>query len=67
MLVGISETTCLLSAIVIIFFDLILSFIFFELNLMYYNYTSNFNILPIIISQELNNKYNLNNDSHFYE
>jgi Proton-conducting membrane transporter/LAGLIDADG endonuclease len=67
MLVGISETTRLLSAIVIIFFNFILSFIFFDLNVMFYNDISNFNILPITTTslEIINNQ--LKKDSHFYE
>jgi NADH:ubiquinone oxidoreductase subunit 2 (subunit N) len=64
MLVGISETTCLLSVIVIIFFNLILSFIFFDLNFISYITTSNVlmgTIAPLKIHE------NIKNDKHFYE
>jgi hypothetical protein len=63
MLVGISETKRLLSAIIIILFKLILSFyFFFYLNLFPYESYINvfkFNIFPITIPGELNNSYDI--------
>jgi len=70
MLVTISETKHLLSAIIIINFKLILIFTFFYLNFLPYdNYINNFNfyIFPIMISEELNKDDIILKDTHFYE
>jgi hypothetical protein len=67
MWVGISETTRLLSVIIIILFKIMLSFTFFDLNFMVYINPFKFNIFPITISEELNKSYNIINNKHFYE